>query len=91
MTFQYEENRIFAQDEQGRLVAEITFPACGEGLVDIDHTFVDPFLRGQGVAGQLVRAAAGRIRQTRRRAVASCSYAARWFAEHPEARDILEK
>lgn len=89
MTFQYEEHRIFAEDENGKLIAEITFPACGEKLVDIDHTFVDPSLRGQGAADLLVRAAIEHIKKSDRKAVASCSYAIRWFGAHPEGCDVL--
>ena len=49
MEFQKSEGRIFAQDENGKLLAEITFPTVAEGVADIDHTFVDESLRGQGV------------------------------------------
>ena len=64
MELQKEKNRIFAVDNSGKLVAEITFPDAGNGLVDIDHTFVDDSLRGQGAAGQLVEAAAKQIAGT---------------------------
>lgn len=90
MKLQQEENRVFAEDENGNLIAEITFPAVYEGLVDIDHTFVDASLRGQGVADQLVRTAIECIKNNGRRATASCSYAVRWFDKHPEACDVLE-
>ena len=74
MTFTKESNRIFcAQD--GRTLAEVTFPEAGPGVVVIDHTWVDPSLRGQGVAGQLVKRAAGALRSTGRKARVTCSYA----------------
>ena len=57
MEFQKEPGRIFALGEDGKLLAEITFPTGEDGVADIDHTFVDESLRGQGVASQLVRAA----------------------------------
>ena len=41
MNYIYEENRIFANNEEGKLVAEITFRHIEEDLIDIDHTFVD--------------------------------------------------
>ncbi len=91
MEFQYEENRVFLEDQNGKLIAEITFPVYAENVVDIDHTFVDPCLRGQGVADRLVRAAIERIEKNDRKAVASCSYAARWFEAHPEACGILHE
>ena len=88
MEFQQERERIFALDEQGKLVAEVTFPVS-EGVADIDHTFVDQSLRGQGVAGQLLDAAVRQIRMEGLRAKATCSYAAKWFKEHPDQSDLL--
>ena len=88
MEFQHERERIFALDEQGKLVAEVTFP-ISEGVADIDHTFVDQSLRGQRVAGQLLDAAVRQIRMEGLRAKATCSYAAKWFKEHPDQSDLL--
>lgn len=88
MEFQHERERIFALDEQGKLVAEVTFPVS-EGVADIDHTFVDQSLRGQGVTGQLLDAAVRQIRMEGLRAKATCSYAAKWFKEHPDQSDLL--
>ena len=88
MEFQHERERIFALDEQGKLVAEVTFPVS-EGVADIDHTFVEQSLRGQGVAGQLLDAAVRQIRMEGLRAKATCSYAAKWFKEHPDQSDLL--
>ncbi len=84
----HERERIFAQDDAGRTVAEITFPISG-GTANINHTFVDASLRGQGAAGQLVQAAAEQIRAAGLKAYPTCSYARRWFDEHPEQADIL--
>ena len=63
MPFITEENRIIYQQD-GQTLAEITFPAFEEGVVNIDHTFVDPVLRGQGVAGQLMQHTADALRAT---------------------------
>ena len=46
MEFQREPGRIYAEEE-GRVIAEVTFPDR-DGAADIDHTFVDDTLRGQG-------------------------------------------
>ena len=87
MEFQKEPGRIYAERD-GKLVAEITFPAEG-GTAVITHTFVDDSLRGQGVAAQLVHAAAEQIRAEGKQARPVCSYAQKWFAQHPEASDLL--
>ena len=78
MDFIQESERIFARDGEGRLLAEVTFPVR-EGVAEIDHTFVDPSLRGQGVAGQLLQAAAAALRERGLKARPVCSYAVRWF------------
>ena len=63
MPFITEKNRIVYQQD-GQTLAEITFPDFEDGVVNIDHTFVDPVLRGQGVAGQ--HAAHGRFSASHR-------------------------
>ena len=88
MEFRQEPGRIFSLDESGRLLAVVTFPQR-EGVAEIDHTFVDPSLRGQGVAGQLLKAAADTLRAEGRKARPTCSYAVRWFETHPEYADLL--
>ena len=60
MTYITEPDRIYATDEKGKVIAEITFPAH-DGVATIDHTFVDSSLRGQGIAAQLVQMAVEKI------------------------------
>ena len=87
----YEPNRIYSLDGQGALLCEITFPEDGPSVVNIDHTFVSPALRGQGIADRLVRAAAEQLRSDGRRARVTCSYAADWFSRHPEFSGVLNR
>ena len=87
MEFQRETGRIYAEKD-GELIAEITFPE-EDGVAVIDHTFVDDSLRGQGVAGQLLRAVADTLRKEGRKAKPTCSYAIHWFEMHPEEQDLL--
>lgn len=90
MGIETHENEVVYLDESGARLAEVTFPATGEaGVVDINHTFVDPSLRGQGVAGRLMRAVADELRASGRKARLSCSYAAKWFEGHPENADLI--
>ena len=76
-----EQNRIYAERD-GVLLAEITFPETAEGVFCIDHTFVDASLRGQGAAGQLVRAAVEAIHAKGGTVTATCSYALGWLQKH---------
>lgn len=91
LTLLHENHRIFSIGEDGRIVAEITFPTVFENVVDIDHTFVDPSLRGQGVADLLMRAAVADIRAKGLSARTSCPYAEKWFFKHQEYSDLLDK
>jgi predicted GNAT family acetyltransferase len=83
------ENHI-AYEEDGKELARVTFPDDG-GVVVIDHTFVDDALRGRGVAGQLMERVADTLRKTNRKARLTCGYAVKWFGQHTEAADVLEK
>ncbi len=87
--FIYEPYRIYCEDENKKLLAEITFPAMDCRTVNINHTFVDDELRGQGIAGQLMQAAADTIRSRGKKALPTCSYAVHWFGKHPEYEDLL--
>lgn len=82
MEFQSKPGRLWAENEEGKLIAEITFPEERPGVANIDHTFVDGSLRGQGVADRLVRAALEQIQANGGRPTATCSYAAAWLDKH---------
>lgn len=88
MAFIVSGNKI-EYESDGQILGEVCFPSVSHGTVDICHTFVDVSLQGQGIAAQLVKRAVEEIRRTNRKAVATCSYAAGWFAKHPDASDIL--
>lgn len=83
MDFITEKERIYATDPSGNIIAEVTFPTEG-GVSTIDHTFVDPSLRGGGIAGKLVKLAADKILAEGNKIAATCSYAVAWFKRHPE-------
>ena len=82
MTYTTEPERIYATDEKGKVIAEITFPAH-DAVATIDHTFVDPSLRGQGIAAQLVQMAVEKIHADGNQVAATCPYAVAWLQKHP--------
>ena len=84
MEFRQENNRIYAEDSNGRLIAEVTFPESSPGVATITHTFVSPDLRGKGIADALIRAAVRQIEKNGQQPAATCPYAIRWFENHPE-------
>lgn len=88
MDFKYEDGRIYLEDANGKLLAEVTYPAVSSKVSEINHTFVDNSLRGQGIAGQLLLACAERLRSEGRRAIPTCSYAKGWFEKNKDYSDV---
>lgn len=82
MNFIKEPNRIYLPDETGKIVAEITFKETEKGIYNIDHTFVDESLRGQGIASKLVEEAVNEIEEKGGKVEATCSYANKWLEKH---------
>lgn len=89
MEFIRQENRIYAEDGEGKVIAEVTFPAEGESSVCLDHTFVDNSLRGQGVAGKLIEEVVTFAQKNGKKIRPQCSYAVDWFNKHSEHAGLL--
>lgn len=83
MKYEIEDERIYANDADDKLIAEITFPVRN-GIATINHTFVDESLRGQGIADKLVRMAIDKIQSDGHKLAVTCRYAVLWIERHPE-------
>lgn len=84
MNFQYEEGMI-SYSVDGEVKAKITFPANDEGTIwDIDHTFVDESLRGQGIANQLLAEVVRLAQAQHVQLKPTCSFAKKMFAKTPD-------
>lgn len=77
MEFTKGENRFY-KEEDGKLLAEITF-IPNDNVVAIDHTFVDPSLRGQGIAEQLVDTVVEDMEKQGKKIKAVCPYVVELF------------
>lgn len=89
MKFQYEANRLIYEDEQGNILAEIAFSEQ-DHVVSIEHTVVDPQLRGQGLAGIMTQELLTKLKQDGKKVRPVCAYTVRWMDVHPEFNDIRE-
>ncbi len=89
MQLTHEKYRIYARSAEGKVLAEVTFPLVSSGVVNINHTFVDDALRGQGIADELLRAVVAQLHEQNLHARASCPYAKAWFDRHPEQEELL--
>ncbi len=90
MNFTHNKNQIALFSEAGDLLAEITFPNIDETTVDVNHTFVDSSLRGQGIAGKLMQELVSDLEANNLKAVPTCSYAQGWFEKHPEYAHLVK-
>ena len=82
MQFIKEENRIYATNIDNETIAEVTFYEIENGVYNIDHTFVDDSLRGQGIGSKLVQEAVNTIKGKRAKIQATCPFASKWIEEN---------
>lgn len=90
MDWKYEDGRIYSVDESNELMAEVTFAFKANGDINIDRTYVNPVLRGKGVAGKLMEVVVQYLRENKLKATATCSYANAWLKRHRKSHaDII--
>jgi len=90
MDYIYENNKIFVVNEEEKVIVKATFPFIKKGVVVIDHTYVDPSLRGQGIANQLMKKVYEHCKRLEYKVVAKCAYAVVWFKKNKECNDIID-
>lgn len=83
MNFTIEDNKIVYRNE-GNTLAYISLDFTPDGLVILEKVFVDPSLRGQGVAGKIMTFAAKHFKDEKIQVVPLCSYANAWYLKHDE-------
>lgn len=81
-------NKFYVNDANGNQVAEIVFVPTGEHLSIIEHTDVDPSLKGQGVGKQLVAKVVEKMRGENRKIIPLCPFAKHEFDSTREYDDI---
>lgn len=84
MNYQYKEDELYILKEDGSFLVHVTFPMIEEGVVNINHTFVDVSLRGQGVASEMMHATMAYIISKGLKVVATCPYAVTWLKRHKD-------
>ncbi len=81
--------KFYIGNSENDFIAQITFKDGGNNILVVDHTFVDPSLRGQGIAGKLMAKVIDMARDEGKKIVPVCSYAVTYFRRHNEAHDVL--
>jgi predicted GNAT family acetyltransferase len=83
-----DQNGAFFIMEDGERIAEMTYSRASPTLAIIDHTYVEPRLRGQNVARSLLDAAVKWARESHVRLGATCSYVVVQFARDASIQDV---
>lgn len=84
MNWNYKENQIVSVDENGTIISQVDFVKKNNDTIDIEHVYVSPEYRGQGVAGKTMLTVVEYLREQKLKATASCSYANGWFHKNEE-------
>lgn len=84
MEWKYEKGRVYSMGKGNELMAEATFSIKENGEIDINHTYVNPVLRGRGVAGEMMTVVCKFLRKNKLRASATCPYASTWLEKHKD-------
>ena len=91
MKYIVEDFRVYLENQNGNILAYVTFPKIDQETVIMNHTYVDGSLRGQGIASILLEKAYEQIKSLNFKVVPTCSYAIEWFNKHIDRQDILKK
>ncbi len=81
--------RHYINDEEGNMVAEITYTINHPQTMVIDHTEVSDELQGKNIGYQLVEAVIEHARAKGRLVVTVCSYAKSVIEKQPVFQDVL--
>jgi predicted GNAT family acetyltransferase len=82
-------NGMFYVEQEGRVLAQMTYVWTGAERIIIDHTEVDDALRGQSAGKQLVAKAVEFAREKSLKIIPLCPFAKSVFDKVVEYRDVL--
>lgn len=78
----------FFIEENGKMLAEMTFSKAGDNLIIIDHTEVSDALRGTGAGKKMVAQAVEYARSNNLKILPLCPFARAVFDKTPEYNDV---
>lgn len=78
-------------DKDDNVLAYVTYPLVEDGVVNINRTYVDGKLRGQGIAKKLMDLVYEDLVKRGLKARITCSYAVKYFSENEDKMKIIKK
>ena len=83
-------DRFYIGDSIDNDIARITWVEQGDNVIAINHTFVDPELRGQSIAGKLLNEVVQMARKENIKIIPICSYAVKKMTNNDDYLDVLK-
>ncbi|MGS0973511.1 MAG: GNAT family N-acetyltransferase [Candidatus Izemoplasmataceae bacterium] len=84
-------NKFYIGESEDDFTAEITFVYINKEAINVNHTFVDPSLRGGGVARKLMDKVVEFAIENNLKIKPTCSYAVKVFPRYPEYEQLIYK
>ncbi len=84
-------NCFYIGESEQSAIAEITYVYIDEQAINVNHTFVDPSLRGQGIAKKLMDKVVDFAKEQHIKIKPTCSYAVKVFPRYPEYESLRYK
>lgn len=82
-------NGMFYVEENGEVLAEMTYVWSGPDKLIIDHTGVSEMLKGKGVGKMLVKRAVDMAREKHIKILPICPFAKSEFEKNVDYKDVL--
>lgn len=79
---------MFYIEQNGDIIAELTYTRQDNGILTLDHTETDPAMKGKGLAKKLVEYSVEFARKEKIKIDPLCEYAAKLFERHQEYQDV---
>lgn len=80
---------VEGEGEQARTIGFLSYE-LKDGVLDLQHTVVDPRKRGDGLGGRLVETAMQHARAEGLTVRPTCPFIPRYLQDHPEHQDLVE-
>ncbi len=91
MEFKEGKQKLYLEDENEEMIAEICYSMTADGDYRITRTFADRSLKGQGVGDKLLDAVAEKARKEGKKIVPQCSFVVKRFEESDKYDDLKVK
>lgn len=84
-------NKFYIGETEDQIIAEITYIFINKEAINVNHTFVDPSLRGEGIARKLMDEVVIYAKENNLKIKPTCSYAVKVFPRYPEYEELIYK